>query len=143
MNIVTRKKFISIKTFNCLINQIELGLIPYLTSIRWRIFYLQIKFGIYNVMVAFQIHWWMNEASTIKFGWFVKIRSIQLQEFSRTWVGSAITCFISYSEVRDSNWVPSLNDWSLMNHVFDFTLKSPNSNIKWGLRLIISAKRFP
>ena len=57
MNILTRKKFIPIKILDCFINQTDLGftIIPYLTSIRWRVFYLQIKFGVYNLMMAFRM----------------------------------------------------------------------------------------
>ena len=64
MNILTRKKFILIKIFDCFINQLELGftIIPYLTSIRWRIFYLQIKFGVYNLMMAFRMEWGINSS---------------------------------------------------------------------------------
>ena len=62
MNILTRKKFIPIKTFDCFINQIDLGftIIAYVTNIRWRTFYLQIKFGVYNLMMTFRMEWGMN-----------------------------------------------------------------------------------
>ena len=62
MNTLTRVKFIPIKIFDCFINQIELGfiIIPYLMSIWWRIFYLQIKYNVYNWMMAFKIEWGMN-----------------------------------------------------------------------------------
>ena len=43
----------------------------------------------------------------------IKHFEMKLDEFSGTLFGSAVP----YNEVRDSNWVPSLNDWSLMNHV--------------------------
>ena len=62
MNIWTRKKFIPIKIFDCFINQIELDftIILYLTSIGWRIFYLQIKFDVDNLMMSFRMEWAMN-----------------------------------------------------------------------------------
>ena len=55
MNILTGKKFIPIKIFDSFINQIDLDftIIPYFTNIRWRILYLQIKFGVYNLMMTF------------------------------------------------------------------------------------------
>ena len=57
------------------------------------------------------------ECDTSKHLEMIKHFEMKLDEFSRILFGSAISCFIPYSEVRDSSWVHLLDGWSLMNHV--------------------------
>ena len=57
-------------------------------------------------------------------------------------VGSVITCFIPYKDLRWSNWASSAIVVSLDHELLDLRLKSPIINAKCGLLLDISANIF-
>ena len=127
VNIMIREKFFPIKVFNCCINHILFGftIMPYPTGIKRRMFYFCFQIKLEQIIWWWHLGWrvrWTPEP-IIKFGWFVEIRSIQLEEFSKTWSGSMIRCFISYNEEKDSNWALSVIGWSLISNVFDFAFK--------------------
>ena len=42
----------------------------------------------------------LDAESMIRLGWLEKIRSMQLEEFSKICVGSIITCFVPYNDVK-------------------------------------------
>ena len=44
---------------------------------------------------------------------------MQLEEFSKICVGSVITCFIPYNDVKLSNWLPSAIVVSLDDQLLD------------------------
>ena len=79
------------------------------------------------------IQWWhlgckerWTPPSTIKFGWSVKIRSIQDDEFGRRCVESDINCCNPYGIASDSVWGPLRDVISSHHHDLDLALKSPS-----------------
>ena len=57
--------------------------------------------------------------SMTRLGWLEKIRSMQLEEFPKVCVGSVITCFMPYNNVKQSNWAPSTVVMSLDDQLLD------------------------
>ena len=64
---------------------------------------------------------------------------MQVGEFSKVCVGSVITCFIPYKDVKSSNWAPSAVVVSLDYKLLDLALKSPIINIKCGLDMLTTS----
>ena len=62
--------------------------------------------------------------STTKFGWFVKIKSVNDEELESMWVDSRISCSRPCIEVTEWICTPSLLDISYLQQFDDRTLKS-------------------
>ena len=92
---------------------------------------------IFKLNFEYTIWWWQfgckdgwTPESTTKFGYDVKMRSIQDEEFSKTCVGSFMIWWSPNCEVRNSIFAPSQVVLSLIYQLLDFILKSPSTTVK-------------
>ena len=91
-----------------------------------------------------QIIWWWYSECRVKcmfitmLGWLVKIRSIQLEEFSKICVSSPINCLRRHMDIRESNCAPSEVVGSSTDQFVEFALKSPVIKARCGFRLDLS-----
>ena len=79
---------------------------------------------------------------TERFGWSVKIKSVQEKLLVFVCVGLFINWWNPFEEVRESNFEPSVVLMSLCHHKEDLALKSPVIADKGGLCLLMSLKSF-
>ena len=94
------------------------------------------------------IWWWQcwckdewTPEFTDRFGWFVNSKSIQEELFVWIWAGSFINWEKLFEDVNEYKCDPSIVFMWLHHHEEDFTLKSPVTTDKDGLRLFISLKK--
>ena len=80
--------------------------------------------------------------STDRFGWSVKIKSIQVELLVCICVGSLINWGNPLEEVSENNFDHSVVLMSLSHHEEDLALKSPLITDKDGLCLLMSLKSF-
>ena len=64
-------------------------------------------------------------------GWSVKIKSIQDDDWSNTWVGSEIICLKPCIVIRESICVPCKVLMSSDHHAGDLALRSPKMTVNW------------
>ena len=77
---------------------------------------------------------------TDKFGWSVKIKSIQEELFVWICIGSLINWEKTFEDVNENNFDPFLVQKSFVHHARN-ALKSPVITAKDGLNLLISLKK--
>ena len=80
---------------------------------------------------------WISEL-TDKFGWSVKIKSMQEELCLFRWIGLFIICWNALQDVNESNFVPSVVLMSPHYQEEDLALKSPVTKVKYGFRWLIS-----
>ena len=68
--------------------------------------------------------------SATKFIWSVNIKSVQVEEFDKMWVGSQISCPRPQVVVSKSICEPSFDIMSSFHHDLDLELKSPSITTK-------------
>ena len=102
--------------------------------VRWRMYHLQVKFGICDLMKTILMKWWFNSD--------VKMKSMQDDEFWRMCVGSDINWEKLYIELIDWICVPSLFVMSWTHQLLDLALKSPSRFVKAGSLFLILHKNF-
>lgn len=57
------------------------------------------------------------------FGWLLKIRSIQLEQFSKICVGSVSNCLRSHKVIGEPTWAPSYVVASLIDQNLDLAME--------------------
>ena len=113
---------------------------PYFTFIMWQVVNLQIKLSICYLMMPVWMKGWVNSRFIAKFWWDVNIKSMQEEDFAKTWVGSLIIICNPNCEVKVSILAPPHDVLSCLYQFSDFTLKSPKTTIRNGLWLAISSR---
>ena len=79
---------------------------------------------------------------THRFGWLVKVKSVQEELLVCISVGSFINWGNPFEEVSENNFDPSVVSISLDHHEEDLALKSPVITDKNGLCLLMLLKSF-
>ena len=74
---------------------------------------------------------WISEL-TDKFGWSVKIKSMQEELFLCIWVGSLITSWNPLQDVNKNNFLPSVVLISSNHQEEHLALNSPVTKVKYG-----------
>ena len=84
---------------------------------------------------------WIPEL-TERFGWYIKIKSMQEELRLCIWFGSFIICWNPVQDVNESNLVLSMVLISSDHYEEDLALKSPVTKVNYGFRLFIPRSSF-
>ena len=105
----------------CLIDSVLALLLSSQTSLSYGGVYSTLRIYLEKVIWSWQLGYkegWTPLSAT-KFGWSVKIRSMQDDEFGRRCVGSDINWCNPHDFVSDSSWAPSWDVISSHHHDLD------------------------